>query len=318
MNRSRLELKVGIFVLICLGLLAALLLQFSKGVTFFRKTYTVILNTANVGGLRPRAGVLMSGVNVGFVSAAQLSPQGTNVAVYLKIFSNYTIRDDAVFRIEQSGFLGDQFVAIYPGLNRGRKLEDGAEVRAEEPFNVQETARKLNEVIDTVQRNVLNEKTLTNLSAALIKLRSVADRAELAVDNVNALITSNTGPASAAFSNLVVFSDQLNAVGAKADGIIATNSPKIDATFSNLQTATIMLTNMLAEVNQGKGPVGMLLKDQALANNLKQMSGSFSVTASNLAVTSSNLNRLGLWHFLWYHPKQSEPPRTGVPPVQNR
>ena len=32
-NRSRLEFKVGFFVLICLGLLVALVLQFSKGTT---------------------------------------------------------------------------------------------------------------------------------------------------------------------------------------------------------------------------------------------------------------------------------------------
>jgi hypothetical protein len=38
------------------------------------------------------------------------------------------------------------------------------------------------------------------------------------------------------------------------------------------------------------------LKNQEMANNV-------STIASNLAVTTSNLNRLGLWHFIWYHPK---------------
>ena len=75
MNRSRLELKVGLFVLICLGLLVGLLLQFSKGTTLFRHTYTIILNTSNVGGLRPRAGVLLSGVQVGTVSDITLAAE---------------------------------------------------------------------------------------------------------------------------------------------------------------------------------------------------------------------------------------------------
>ena len=39
MNKSRLELKVGLFVFICLVLLAVLLMQFSKGATLFRPTY---------------------------------------------------------------------------------------------------------------------------------------------------------------------------------------------------------------------------------------------------------------------------------------
>ena len=39
MKPSRLEAKVGLFVFIGLGLLAVLLIQFSKGTTFFRPTY---------------------------------------------------------------------------------------------------------------------------------------------------------------------------------------------------------------------------------------------------------------------------------------
>ena len=97
MSQSRLQLKVGVFVFFCLILVAALLIQFSKGLTLFRQTYDIILKTANVGGLRPRASVLMSGVQVGTVSDIQLSPQGTNVAIVLKIYSQYVIRSDARF-----------------------------------------------------------------------------------------------------------------------------------------------------------------------------------------------------------------------------
>ena len=52
--------------------MAVLLLQFSKGNTLFRQTYTVILDASNVGGLRNKASVLMSGVQVGTVSAIKL------------------------------------------------------------------------------------------------------------------------------------------------------------------------------------------------------------------------------------------------------
>ena len=41
MNESRLEWKVGLFVFMGLVLLGGLLLQFSKGTTFFRSTYEI-------------------------------------------------------------------------------------------------------------------------------------------------------------------------------------------------------------------------------------------------------------------------------------
>ncbi|MGH7950951.1 MAG: MlaD family protein, partial [Limisphaerales bacterium] len=68
MDKSRLEIKVGLFVLIGLALLAVLLIQFSKGTSIFRSTYTLRLHTSNVSGLKPRAGVLLAGVQVGSVS----------------------------------------------------------------------------------------------------------------------------------------------------------------------------------------------------------------------------------------------------------
>jgi len=58
------------------------------------------------------------------------------VAIYLSIYSEFKIRDDALFIIEQSGFLGDQFVAIYPGQNKGNILTNLSEAQAVAPFNL--------------------------------------------------------------------------------------------------------------------------------------------------------------------------------------
>src|SRR5690348_13875335 len=112
MSQSRMEFKVGAFVLVCLGLLALLLIEFSRGPTMFRSTYNLNLVARNVGGLRPAAGVLLSGVQVGTVSRIQLDSSGTNVNITLRMFSEYVIKDDARFVIEQAGFLGDEYVAI--------------------------------------------------------------------------------------------------------------------------------------------------------------------------------------------------------------
>src|SRR5438046_7855542 len=125
MSKSRLEWKVGLFVLIGLVLLAALLLQFSKGTTFFRPTIQILLRAGNVGGLKMKAQVLMAGVQVGTVADIRLGPEGTNVTISLKIYDQYIIHKDVRFLIEQSGFLGDQYVAIMPTKNQGEMFRDG-------------------------------------------------------------------------------------------------------------------------------------------------------------------------------------------------
>ena len=122
MERSRLETKVGLFVFVGLVLLAVLLIQFSKGTSLFRGTYELRLNAVNVGGLKQRASVLLSGVQVGAVAGIQLAPDGKSVTILLKIYNDCKIYPDARFVIEQSGFLGDQFVAVVPTANQGAPL----------------------------------------------------------------------------------------------------------------------------------------------------------------------------------------------------
>jgi len=106
MDKRRLEWRVGLFVFIGLVLLAVLLLQFSKGTSWFRSTYNLYLTARNVGGLKVRGSVLMSGVQIGTVSDIRLNPSGTNVTITLRLLKPYVVHQDARFLIEQSGFSG--------------------------------------------------------------------------------------------------------------------------------------------------------------------------------------------------------------------
>src|SRR5215471_15534310 len=215
MSKSRLEIKVGIFVLIGLVLFAILLLQFSKGTSLFRPTYNIFLRTTSAGGLKRQASVLMAGVQIGTVQEINLAPDGKHVTITLRIYSTYIIRSDAVFLIKQAGFLGDNFVDINPGENLGTPLEANARAEAEEPFDLQgvaraaagflqrmdEAAKKINETIADVRRLVLNEQTLTNLSASVGTMRAASDRALSAIQNLDTLLETNSISVSAAASN---------------------------------------------------------------------------------------------------------------------
>jgi hypothetical protein len=44
-----------------------------------------------------------------------------------------------------------------------------------------------------------------------------------------------------------------------------------------------------------------MLENEQLATNMQAI-------ANNLAIASSNLNRLGLWHFLWHKEPAHTPP----------
>ncbi len=319
MKRSRHEWKVGLFVLVGLVLLAVLLIEFSKGLTFFRSTYDIYLRAATVSGLKPRASVLMSGVQVGTVTDIRLDSAGTNVLITLQISGQYQIHKDAHFAIEQSGFLGDEYVAIIPTQNAGEVFHDKEVARAEEAFNLQEftrsasgfitrideTVKKLNDVLLDLTRVVLNPQTLTNVSVAVANLRSFSDRSLITVDKVNELLATNGPTISQASTNLAAFSDRMNQFSDNLNELMATNRPSIDVAIKNIETSTEVLKNLLNDVQAGKGLAGDLLKNEHMAANISQI-------ANNLSVTSSNLNRLGLWGILWQH----KPAKTNEPPAR--
>jgi phospholipid/cholesterol/gamma-HCH transport system substrate-binding protein len=307
MEKSRLEAKVGLFVLIGLVLVALLIIQFSKGTSLFRGTYELHLHAVNVGSLKPRAAVSLAGVQVGSVSDILLAADGKSVTIFLRIYKDNKIYHDARFVIEQSGFLGDQYVSVIPTDNQLPLLENGADVNCQEPFNLQEiarstsgfilrideTAKKLDASVSDLQRVVLNGQTLTNFSIAVSNLRVFSEQAIGAMADIDALVATNGSQVGVAVSNFVFFSQGLN-----------TNGVEISAALKNIESATEILTNLMGNLQSGKGLAGTVLQNEQLATNVQAI-------ANNLAITSSNLNRLGLWGLLWHH----EPLPTNAPPV---
>ena len=310
MSQKRLEWKVGAFVVVCLALLGLLVLNFSKGLTFFTPTYTVRLRTTNVGGIKREAAVLMAGVPVGNVTGAELSSGGKSVIVFLKILSRYRIHGDAVFTIDSMGFLGDQYVAIIPGRNEAPELKDNDEVICREPFNLQEvarsalgfiqrideTAKRLDSALSRVEQRVLNEETLTNLASTITNFRLVSERALATVDNVDRVVQSNALPIGVTASNLTLFSRQLNDLATNLQQVLATNKTDLAAAVKNIESSSEMMKSLLSDLEAGKGLAGSLLKDEQLSAGVSQL-------ISNLTMLSSNLNRHGL---LW-KPKKTEP-----------
>jgi ABC-type transporter Mla subunit MlaD len=316
MEQKRLETKIGLFVFIGLTLLAIMLIQFSKGTSVFRGTYVLHLHAGNVGGLKPRAGVQLAGVTVGSVSSIQLAPDSKSVTIFLSVYKDYKIYSDARFVIEQAGFLGDQYVSIEAVSNQPPVLTNGEDVYCEPPFNLQEvarstvgfvnrideTAKKLDDSVTLLQEMVLNRQTMTNFSETVKNMRVFSEEALGTIGDINAIINTNGSQVGLAISNVLYFSQQLTLLANSADATLATNTPEINAAVKNIESSTEVMKKLSEDLQSGRGLAGAVLQNQQLATNVQSI-------AYNLSVASSNLNRLGLWGFLWH----KEPLKTNAP-----
>ncbi|MDF1646506.1 MAG: outer membrane lipid asymmetry maintenance protein MlaD [Legionellaceae bacterium] len=117
-RRYGLDLAVGSLML-C-GFLALLVMVFKvSGIQELAhaKSYSVTADFANIGGLKVRAPVTVSGVKVGEVTRIVLEPGRLNAKVTMQLAKNKPIPyEDTSARILTEGLLGSNYVSIVPGF----------------------------------------------------------------------------------------------------------------------------------------------------------------------------------------------------------
>jgi phospholipid/cholesterol/gamma-HCH transport system substrate-binding protein len=116
-NSRAVEIGVGLFVAAGLAALFMLAMQVSNlSAAISGKTYTVTAAFQNVGGLKVRSPVTVSGVRVGRVEAIDYDTHAYEAVVTMHIEDKYnTFPEDTSASIFTAGLLGEQYVALQPG-----------------------------------------------------------------------------------------------------------------------------------------------------------------------------------------------------------
>ena len=116
MNRSTVDLWVGIFVMMGIGAILFLALKVGNLVSFGSTPgYRLEANFDNIGGLKLRAPVKAAGVVVGRVEAIRFDPKSYQAVVTMKIAEGTEFTADTIASILTSGLLGE----VYVGLDAG-------------------------------------------------------------------------------------------------------------------------------------------------------------------------------------------------------
>lgn len=118
MSNKVLQFWVGVFILAgIVGLLWLAVGVSGVNLAVGSKDYTLTAEFDNIGGLKVRAPVRVSGVSIGKVTAIDLDPDTFRAKVFMTIDDQYNqLPIDTSASIYTEGILGANYVAFIPGF----------------------------------------------------------------------------------------------------------------------------------------------------------------------------------------------------------
>lgn len=126
MEKAKLELVVGVFVLVGIVCLGYLSIKLGKLEMIGGNRYDIEAEFNSVSGLKPGATVEIAGVEVGRVKAIALKED--RGLVTLAIRDDVKLYSDTIASIKTRGIIGEKYVSLSPG-GGGQILHAGSRIR---------------------------------------------------------------------------------------------------------------------------------------------------------------------------------------------
>lgn len=261
------EVKVGILILVALGLLAGFIVVMG-GVTL-EPTYRVNVDFANPGGLKSGAPVRLAGIRVGKVTAIEFlghDPKavadGTLIRVVAQLEHQYqeSIRQDSRWFISTQGVLGEFFLAVEPGSMDKPVLKDGAVVHGISPPRLDLLLSEAYELL---------HHTYVGITENEQKLKETFDGLHKTLKGSGHFFERNTDRIDRLVDNLETLTAQANEAVAAARETYVDN-PKVGRIIGNVERST-------AAVERDLGP--LLSDSRRLVADMSRLSAALGSEA---------------------------------------
>lgn len=142
MGNAKIELSVGLFMLVGLICVAGLATQLGDVELPGTDRYALAARFVSSSGLKPGAFVEVGGVRVGKVDAIELDPDSYESVVHMRLDSRVRLQDDSIASIRTEGIIGDKFVKITPGGSPEMIAAGGEIVETESAISLEELISK--------------------------------------------------------------------------------------------------------------------------------------------------------------------------------
>lgn len=272
------EIKTAVLVIISI-VLFIWGYSFLKGKNLFDNSNKLFVVYENVAGLAPSAPVTLNGLTIGKVNSISINPDG-KLLVELHITTDFPISKSSIAEIYDSGLVGGRQIAIKPNLLDKNYTVSGDYLQASSKLGLTDALAqqleplqaKIQELLENADvlftnvNDVLDTQTRQNLKSSIASLNATLSEFSVASKNVNEMLADNKSHlnntlknADKVSGNFAIISDSL----AKAN---------LGQTVKNLEKTLAKVDKIMADLEQGKGTMGKLIKDETMYTNFAKTS----------------------------------------------
>ena len=206
--------------------------SFLKGKNLFDNSNKLFVVYENVAGLATSAPVTLNGLTIGKVNSITINPDG-KLLVELHITTDFPISKSSIAEIYDSGLVGGRQIAIKPNL---------------------------------LDKNYTVSGDYLQASSKIASLNTTLSEFSVASKNINELLVENKSK----FNNTLKNVDKVTGNFAILSDSLA--KANLGQTVKNLEKTLAKVDKIMAELEQGKGTMGKLIKDETMYTNFAKTS----------------------------------------------
>ncbi len=230
-------------------------------------TYKTIMDDAS--GILEKTPIKVAGINAGRIRSIEL--EGNKALITFEVLEKIKVTPEARLKVKSVGLLGDKYIDMDLGTNQGNRLQEGALIPNESGGGFDALAKDASDVLKEVkdialtikealrdeQGNNVVKQIVSNINDMSASLKRITTGNEQKIDDIVDDVSRIT-------QQLAFETDRYQKDSLMSDlGKIGPILDKADATVSDLKI-------IIADVKEGKGTVGKLLRDDAVVDQVSQ------------------------------------------------
>ena len=262
-------LQVGILVLIGVLILFYMSFKVEKFGFLREEGYGLSIILDNAGGLDTRTPVFIAGVQVGKINKISLSGYKARARILVK--KSVKIPVDSAIAIKSQSLLGDKYLEIIPGVE-GKYFANGDKITnvvSSPDFDqlfarFDEAAKNIGDTMGEF-KGILGDADKTNIKKSIENIQVVSK-------DFRDILGKNKDNVNRIVSSTAVITDKMETIvkdveqGKGTLGLLV----KDDKLYNDAKDTVESLKNITSDIEQGKGSLGKLAKDEALYSEVKE------------------------------------------------